>query len=151
MFGPVFEGIFSFSGRRNRKSFLLYSLAQSAVAAVLMLALGVAATQGEPVRSLIALVCGFPLLAVFISGWAVAVQRCHDFGWTGWATLITVLPIVGWGFALALSLVPGNAGDNRYGPASRGGRRWPDEWGETDLDAQGDCRYHPATGRLAQR
>ncbi len=55
-------------------------------------------------------------LAMIASGLFVAAQRCRDFGWTGWAALVILAPIVGWVFALALFFIPGTRGPNRYGP-----------------------------------
>jgi len=55
-------------------------------------------------------------LVLGVSSWEVAAPRCRDFGWTGWAALITIVPYLGWAFALALYFIPGTLGYNRYGP-----------------------------------
>jgi uncharacterized membrane protein YhaH (DUF805 family) len=47
---------------------------------------------------------------------AVYTQRCRDFGWSGWAVLIMLVPVVGILFYLALFFIPGTHGPNRYGP-----------------------------------
>lgn len=52
---------------------------------------------------------------VTVSSWAVGGQRCRDFGWTGWAVLLTMIPYIGLLFAVALMVIPGTVGDNRYG------------------------------------
>ena len=44
-------------------------------------------------------------------------QRCRDFGWTGWAALLCLLPYGGMAFTFALAFIPGTDGPNRYGPA----------------------------------
>tara|TARA_R110000850_G_scaffold118995_5_gene236164 strand:+ start:304 stop:708 length:405 start_codon:yes stop_codon:yes gene_type:complete len=127
---PVFEDIFTFSGRRNRKSYFFFGLAVMFV----IIALGVlmmAAIPGEafmsgrygpmnynfdtmnPAMFLLAGLIGIP---VAIAGWAVGAQRCRDFGWTGWAVLITVIPYIGFIFALVMLFIPGTQGENRYGP-----------------------------------
>lgn len=58
----------------------------------------------------------FALLAIGVSLVAVTTQRCRDFGWTGWAVLTLAIPLINFLFGLALILVPGDRGDNRYGP-----------------------------------
>ncbi len=63
---------------------------------------------------------GLVILALSISAWAVAAQRCRDFGWTGWATLIILIPVIGFFFSLALLFIPGDVGSNRYGPDQLG-------------------------------
>ena len=115
---PVFEDLFRFSGRRNRKSYALYLLVSLAIVAVvwaIALAFAFSGTGTGPELSAF-VVPAIVSLAAAISGWAVASQRCRDFGWTGWAVLLTLIPAVGWIFALAILFIPGNVGPNRYGP-----------------------------------
>jgi uncharacterized membrane protein YhaH (DUF805 family) len=40
------------------------------------------------------------------------IQRTHDMGWSGWAALLTLIPLV----ALVWVFMPGTQGDNRFGP-----------------------------------
>jgi uncharacterized membrane protein YhaH (DUF805 family) len=55
-------------------------------------------------------------LLVFLSYLAISAQRCRDFGWTGWSILISLLPVVGGLFMVAIFFIPGSVGSNRYGP-----------------------------------
>jgi uncharacterized membrane protein YhaH (DUF805 family) len=110
---PVLEDLFRFSGRRNRKSYALYSLAQLALLSGLIAAFLPAAANGADAIVVVLVVL---LLVAGLSANAVAAQRCRDFGWTGWAILIALLPFVGWIFAVALFFIPGSDGPNRYGP-----------------------------------
>ena len=114
---PVFEDLFRFAGRRNRLSFFLVGLAQIAgLAIVCGVVVAAAATGSDVVLAGALLVGAVPFIAICVSAWAVAGQRCRDFGWTGWAALIALLPYVGWIFAIALCFIPGTDGYNRYGP-----------------------------------
>ena len=114
---PVFEDIFRFSGRRNRKSYILFGLAQIALLAVLATLFLIAFdSQDSDLVRLVGFVCAVLLIPMAWAGWAVASQRCRDFGWTGWATLITLIPYAGWLFTLAIMFIPGTQGSNRYGP-----------------------------------
>ena len=113
---PITEDLFTFSGRRNRKSYFLYFVA---VMIVLAIVWGVAAAADSVVLMGIA---GVISLALTISSLAVGAQRCRDFGWTGWAILIQMIPAVGFIFACAMLFVPGNVGENRYGPDPIPGR-----------------------------
>lgn len=110
---PVFEDALRFSGRRNRKSYLLYGLT---VFVGLFVIWGIAAALGTNGEWTMMVIAGLLTLPVMVSSWAVAGQRCRDFGWTGWAVLITLIPYIGALFALAILFVPGNVGPNRYGP-----------------------------------
>lgn len=107
---PVFSDLFTFSGRRNRKSYLLFWIAYMVVVIVLG---GIVGASESDVAMVVG---GVIILALSISAWAVASQRCRDFGWTGWATLIILIPVIGFFFSLALLFIPGDVGQNRYGP-----------------------------------
>lgn len=109
---PVFEGLLTFSGRRNRQSYFLYLLLAGVVLAAIWGLAFAFALGGGWAGIVIALMVSLP---VFLSTWAVGGQRCRDFGWTGWAMLITLIPYVGWIFAIAILFIPGNQGGNRYG------------------------------------
>lgn len=55
------------------------------------------------------------LLASFWLMMAWTVQRLHDIGWTGFLAPLTIAPVVGFLFTIALFLIPGQPGLNRYG------------------------------------
>ena len=101
---PVFEDIFTFSGRRNRKSYLFYLL--TLICFVLIVAF---------MSTLLGIWLYLLFVPLSISALAVAAQRCRDFGWTGWAVLISLIPYLGGLFSLVIIFVPGTVGQNRYG------------------------------------
>jgi len=107
---PVFSDLFSFSGRRNRKSYVLYWIPYIIV---LMVFSGIVTSSDSALLSIIG---GVAILVASVSAWAIASQRCRDFGWTGWATLILLIPVIGLFFSIALLFIPGDVGQNRYGP-----------------------------------
>lgn len=112
---PVFSDLFSFSGRRNRKSFILFTIIS--MAALLGLWFGISLIVGNDEPPILLIIVGSLLTAaILVADSAVSVQRIHDFGWSGWTVLISLLPVVGWIFDLALCCVPGTHGPNKYGP-----------------------------------
>ena len=111
---PVTEDLFSFSGRRNRKSYIFASLLMFAAIVVVWI-VAVAISYASNGYALF-IVAGLVSVPAAIAGWALGSQRCRDFGWSGWAMLITLIPYVGWIFAIAIMFIPGNQGPNRYGP-----------------------------------
>lgn len=121
---PVFSDPFTLSGRRNRKSYILYWLACAVAVAVLwFVVIAATAVVGGPhgpaggaVRGAGLVVIILVHLPIAISLWIVGAQRCRDFGWTGWGILIALIPFIGWIFSIALWFIPGNVGPNRYGP-----------------------------------
>lgn len=114
---PMFEEVFRFSGRRNRQSYLLFNLTVFGVLLGGALLVGAAsAVLGEAAGAVLFVPAALALVAASIASIIVGAQRCRDFGWTGWAVLITVLPFVGFLFALVMLFLPGTQGPNRYGP-----------------------------------
>ena len=70
--------------------------------------------DGEPPGFLVALL-GVLMLASFIPGLAVTVRRFHDQDRSGWFVLLSLIPIVGGLIMLVFMLLPGTAGQNRFG------------------------------------
>jgi uncharacterized membrane protein YhaH (DUF805 family) len=119
---PVFSDLFTLSGRRNRKSYILFCLCVFVIYVVLSIVIGMAGASGDGAAVLATSGIGIILwLVIAIAAWPVGAQRCRDFGWTGWAILITIIPFVGGLFAIALWFIPGTQGANRYGPDPLGG------------------------------
>jgi uncharacterized membrane protein YhaH (DUF805 family) len=107
---PVFTDQFTLSGRRNRLSYALFMLYMTAF---LVFAMTVASYADSSGAWLFATVAG---LVTAATGCTLGAQRCRDFGWSGWSVLLCFVPLIGWVFALALLVVPGTAGPNRFGP-----------------------------------
>ena len=119
---PCLEGWFSFSIRRERKSFILASLALMAILLVIFTVLYFLDISERAkglfmfVYFLLGLICSYTLTA----------QRLRDMNLTGWLAFIWVplsfsgdsirATLVGL-FLLVLWVVPGTPGSNRYGPS----------------------------------
>jgi formate hydrogenlyase subunit 3/multisubunit Na+/H+ antiporter MnhD subunit len=54
---------------------------------------------------------GLGSVGCFVLTMLLTIQRCHDMDWTGWASLLTMIPLVG----LLFWFVPGTPGPNRFG------------------------------------
>ena len=80
---PAFEDIFVFSGRRNRKSYILYMIGMVALAVVVY---GIAAMLAAATHVWAILVLAWlVMIPLAISGWAVMSQRA-DVWTTGPST-----------------------------------------------------------------
>jgi uncharacterized membrane protein YhaH (DUF805 family) len=115
---PVFQDLFKFSGRRNRKSYILLLLAQIAA----LIGLSIVGTVGAAMLASVDFLAYILLLAVLVgfvavawSGWASGSQRIRDFGYSGVWILLVFIPYVGWLVSLAIMFVPSSEGNNRYG------------------------------------
>ena len=54
-------------------------------------------------------------LAFIFPSWCVAIRRCHDLGYSGWLSLLNLIPLVNLIFALVLLFVSGQPFPNKYG------------------------------------
>lgn len=118
---PVLDHWFSFSIRRNRKSFVLGLLALYAVLGVLYIVWGLFA-QTEGGQQLAQLVFGLPAA---ICSYALTSQRLRDINISGWWALLWIpLNMLQGAYLIAFTIsallvlcaIPGNKGPNKYGP-----------------------------------
>lgn len=108
-----------FTGRSGRKEFWLFLLAINLVGAALAIVFtadtnyfGYTGAIGN--LAFAAMVIG--ALAVLVPCIAVQVRRFHDQGRSGWFALINLIPYIGAFIVLGFMLVPGDVGENQYGP-----------------------------------
>lgn len=115
---PAFSDLFSFSGRRNRQSYFLVSLA---IGSVTFLLLGISDlildnVQLAAERIIANAIYGAILVTAFVPFCFVTAQRCRDIGVSGWLAFMMLLPFIGGIFVLWALSRPGTQGSNKYGP-----------------------------------
>jgi len=114
---PVFENIFTFSGRRNRKSFVFFHLAIIGIA-LLALLFGSVLTAVSPVLGSVFWIAAIIFfIGMAVAGIAVTAQRIRDFGHSGCWIFLYLIPFVGFAASVALFFIPSNPGENKYGPS----------------------------------
>jgi len=112
--------IFGASGRIGRLRYFAYMLGANFILSVSMLALmlgiGLAATRGTGAVTALgiigAMLLGLLFLLSLIFYILTGIQRSHDMNLSGWAVLLTFIPLA----VLVWLFVPGTQGANRYGP-----------------------------------
>ena len=114
--------LWSASGRIGRLRLIAWSMFSYLVAGLVAVLLGVVAgASASSGFSLVSTLAVYGVCVVF--GGLLTIQRCHDMNWTGWASLLAIIPLVG----LIFWLVPGTAGENRFGappPPNPRGMAW---------------------------
>ncbi|MFL9813341.1 DUF805 domain-containing protein [Stutzerimonas sp. VN223-3] len=104
---------FTIQGRIGRLRYLAWSMTLMAAALGLLIIASMGFAISPVLGSILAGLLGIGVLLVSVQ---ISIQRLHDIGWTGWFMLLNLVPVVGTVFPLALLLVPGNKGVNRFGP-----------------------------------
>ncbi len=118
---PVFEDLFKWSGRRDRKSYVLLNLAMFGFGlAAMVLWIIEAELSGDPETAFGTLIVLFMLFVVMsVSSIATTAQRCRDLGMAGAVSAVVLLPYAGIAAWIAILAMPGNEGENRYGADPR--------------------------------
>ncbi len=110
--------ILSASGRLGRVRYIGYSmgifLLISFGTGILMAALGALFGESSQIPFVVSIIA-VVLLAYFFTI-ILAIQRLHDFEASGWLSIIAAIPYIGGLFMLALMVIPGTQGPNRFGP-----------------------------------
>jgi uncharacterized membrane protein YhaH (DUF805 family) len=103
-----------FSGRIGRIGYLLgilYVLSYFIVPIILTLLV----RSSKIVNIVTVLMDAVGLLALFPALISLQIRRWHDLDQSGWMTLLGLVPIVGFLASLALFVIPGTTGENKYG------------------------------------
>lgn len=117
---PLAKLLFSFSGRINRAKLwlgVLMALVILLVAGIGVVGLSVAA--GEIDKRDLGPVTWLGIAAMMLLGYwmsfAIYAKRAHDRGWSGWFTLLLLIPLLNlWPF-IELIFLPGDPAENRFG------------------------------------
>ena len=72
---------------------------------------------------IIPLFFAFSFIFFLVAHISVAVRRCHDIGYTGWISLCTYIPYIGFIFALIFLFKEGDKGANKYGNPPAPGKK----------------------------
>ena len=107
-----------FSGRARRKEYWMFFLFNMIFAIVMMMVDGMLGLTFDSIGY--GPLYGLYTLFVLIPGLAVLVRRLHDTGKSGWMVLIALIPFIGAIWLLVLTLMDGEAGENKYGPSPKG-------------------------------
>lgn len=117
MFLP-FKRFADFQGRSGRKEYWMFYLMLCLVTCVGYLGLLAGASmESNAVTFLFTAVLTVFMLAVLVPQISVTIRRLHDIDKSGWFLLVALIPFVGGLILLALTLMPGTAGPNRFGAA----------------------------------
>jgi uncharacterized membrane protein YhaH (DUF805 family) len=118
---PIFDGIFSYSDRRNRKSYALFIL----ISIPLYIFVAILKLLVREINKILEIDPSiFTILPIFVSLFSLFLlwsflfvnsQRFRDMGWSGWWTITLLIPGLNLIILLILLLKPGTPGSNKYG------------------------------------
>ncbi|MFM9942412.1 MAG: protein kinase domain-containing protein [Hyphomicrobiaceae bacterium] len=117
---PLPKLLFSFSGRINRaKVWLGFLMMFLIIVAAFCVTVGISTAVGEINKSDLGPVTGtcFAVIAVLWlwMTFAIYAKRAHDRNWTGWFSLLLMVPVICMWPLIELIFLPGDPGPNRFG------------------------------------
>lgn len=116
---PIGQLLFSFRGRINRAKLWLGTLLNlSVLLACVVTLVGVHRLLKGNDELAAAVVAIGTFVALLLSTWiafALYAKRAHDRGWSGWFSLLTLVPLVQFWPLIELLFLPGDPGRNRFG------------------------------------
>ncbi|CAM3739989.1 Inner membrane protein YhaH [Vibrio aerogenes CECT 7868] len=107
-FTAAFKKYTVFSGRARRKEYWMFYLFMMIFMLITCILDVLVGSYG--------LITGLFGLAVLLPSLSLTIRRLHDTGRSGWWCFITLVPVVGAIAFFVFTVLPGNFGDNQYGP-----------------------------------
>jgi len=104
----AFRKYAQFSGRARRMEFWMFTLIN------VLVIVGLAVFADKALWANFLLVVYF--VAMFIPCIALTVRRLHDTGRSGWWIFISAVPLIGSIAMIIFEVLPGDMGDNAFGP-----------------------------------
>ena len=119
------ENYANFDGRARRKEYWMFSLSFFLITVIIYFLAGLLVvmmgdtinyTSNEWVPGVLGGAVVIYFLIHIIPGLALTVRRLHDIGKSGWWYFIAFLPYVGSLILFIFSVMPGQVGENEWGP-----------------------------------
>jgi len=102
-----------FTGRSRREEFWMFHV----VDLILFLVISVIAVNvNNQLQDLIIYFVMFYIFGLFLPRIGVMVRRFHDIGYSGWLSLIVLIPFLGVIVIIVFMSTEGTKGGNKYGP-----------------------------------
>ncbi|MUL84801.1 MULTISPECIES: DUF805 domain-containing protein [unclassified Mycolicibacterium] len=108
-----FRSYARFSGRASRSEYWWVQLAVTVVALLCVAFVAVAGDASTLGRMSLVPVVVFVLVCV-VPSWALLVRRLHDADLSGWLSLLTVLPYIGFVFPIVFGVLPAKPLGERF-------------------------------------
>ncbi len=107
----------NFNGRARREEYWMFVLFSMLIYVVMFgVLLGSMVADIKTLGIIMVVLCCIYILGIFVPTLAVTVRRLHDTNRSGWAYLISFIPLVGPIILLVFLCSEGTLGANRYGP-----------------------------------
>jgi uncharacterized membrane protein YhaH (DUF805 family) len=112
--------VFSPKGRLGRAAYFVYSFGFSIVVLIVAsLLMAILIPMAGPDSAAVPMVSGLLYLVVIPVSFIFMIKRLHDLDWSGWLSLVTLIPLLGLVIAIPMLFFRGTQGANKYGSPRR--------------------------------
>lgn len=98
----------NFNGRISRRQYWMFALYSFVISIVFNIAIAIL-----PFLAILSLIYS---LALLVPSFSLIIRRLHDVNLSGWFLLVAIVPVLGALALLFLLCMPGDKGDNKFGP-----------------------------------
>lgn len=114
---------FSPAGRFGRASYFAYALGMYVVVLMFIgISTSAVASLGETATELMVGISAIGYIAIFVFGIIFMIRRLHDLNWSGWLSVLTIVPIANLIIGIVCLFFPGTNGPNKFGPPPKPNR-----------------------------
>ncbi len=110
------KSLFGFTGRLNRKAFLLRWLVVLIFLPMCVFLITFLNKQLGVSEDFLLLLLAIVIILSVVASISLEVKRLHDLDRSGWFVLINLVPFISFIFTLYLIIYRGTVGPNKYGP-----------------------------------
>jgi len=111
---------FSPKGRFGRATYIVYSFGYSLlIMIVAMIVISVVSVMAGNNSAIVSIVMGLMYVVLLPLSFIFMIRRLHDLDWSGWLSLLTIIPLINLAIAIPMLFFRGTEGANKYGPPRR--------------------------------
>ena len=110
------------SGRSSRQEFWIFLATSLAIHIAMIILIGIGSIDISASDSLTVVSIIVSIIELFFTLYfliclvTIQIRRFHDLGLSAGFTLLNLIPYIGWAIVLLIMILPGNRGDNSFGP-----------------------------------
>lgn len=111
---------YSADGRFGRAAYIAYSMGLSVAGMLLIAVFGaLAARMGDVGGVIVAVISVVVYIMLIAYSFIFLIRRLHDLNWSGWLSVLSIIPLINLGIYIPALFFRGTEGRNNYGPPRR--------------------------------
>ena len=111
---------YSANGRFGRAAYIAYSMGLSVAGMLVIAVFGALGTaMGDVGGVIVAVISVVIYVLLMVYSFVFLIRRLHDINWSGWLSVLSIIPLINLGIYIPALFFRGTEGRNNYGPPRR--------------------------------